>query len=456
MQNEQCKMQSGVIQRSIVEFSFCKLHSLILHPAFLLSTFFSAFSAPLRETFHFALVIALFFAGAAHAENWDRFRGPNGAGQSDAQKIPSKWGDASFLWKRQLPGVGHSSPIIWGDKLFITSADASGAQIVSAFDANTGTPLWEKRFDAPSYHINPLNSLASSTPAADAQHLYVMWLNNGRVAVVALDHQANEVWRADAGPFQEQHGFGSSPVVVDGLVCVANNSETESAVTAFDCQTGQQRWQVPRDSGVTAFSTPCVYELDPSHKELITTSTASGMTAIDAATGRIAWQGFEDELPQRCVGSPIVAGGLAIAASGQGGNGKMLVAVRPGDGTHPPQEAYHLTQSIPQVTTPLVAGALLFMWQDRGVVSCYDLATGKQHWRERVGGDFHSSPVRIGDRILCISRKGEAVVLAADEKFQVLARNSLNEPCHATPAVANERLYVRTESTLLCIGERGT
>ncbi len=103
--------------------------------------------------------------------------------------------------------------------------------------------------------------------------------------------------------------------------------------------------------------------------------------------------------------------------------------------------------------TPVVAGDLLFLWHDRGLVSCYDVATGKQHYRERVGGDFHSSPIRIGNRIFGVSRNGEVVVLAADRKFEVLARNALDEPCHATPAVANGRLYLRTEASLVCIGE---
>ena len=214
------------------------------------------------------------------------------------------------------------------------------------------------------------------------------------------------------------------------------------------------RWQIARDSGITAFSTPCVFEPQASQKQLLATSTASGLTAIDAITGEIEWQGFKDELPLRCIASPIVAGGLVLATSGQGGNGKLLIAVRPGDRTHPPQEIYRLKQNVPQVPTPVVAGDLLFLWHDRGVVSCYDLATGKQHWRERVGGDYHSSPLRIGNRIFGVSMTGEVVVLAADKKYQLLARNSLNEPCHATPAVANHRLYVRTESTLICIGQK--
>jgi outer membrane protein assembly factor BamB len=255
------------------------------------------------------------------------------------------------------------------------------------------------------------------------------------------------------GPFKENHGFGKSPVVVDGLVIVANDNEADSSIVAFDAISGDKRWEIPRASETTAFATPCLLDPAAEQKQLLAISTASGLTSIDVATGSIAWQGLHEAIPLRCVGSPIVAGGLVFIYSGQGGNGKALVAARPGDALHPPKEVYRIKQNVPQVPTPVVAGDLLFVWHDRGVASCYDVTTGKQYWRERIGGDFHSSPVRIGNRIFAASRDGQVVVLAADKKFQLLARNVLDEPCHATPAVAHDRLFVRTESTLFCIGE---
>ena len=128
----------------------------------------------------------LWLSTRAAAENWDRFRGPNGAGQSDDSTIPTIWEEENFLWRQPLPGVGHSSPVIWGDNIFLTWADgASGSQIVASFNIHTGSPLWQKSFDAPKYHINDLNSLASSTPAVDADYLYILWLNNGQVTLAA-------------------------------------------------------------------------------------------------------------------------------------------------------------------------------------------------------------------------------------------------------------------------------
>ncbi len=410
-------------------------------------------SAPLREIcLPLSLTIWLALALTLPAENWPRFRGPNGAGQSDDAGIPTKWEPANFLWKQPLTYVGHSSPVVWDSRLYLTSGDAkSGAQIVSAYDAQTGTPLWEKQFDAGSYRMNDLNSYASSTPAVDADFLYLLWLKDERVILTTLSHDGNEAWHRDIGSFQERHGFGKSPVVVDDLVYVANDSEAESSIVALDRKTGDIRWHIPRESGVTSFSTPCLLDSAAKDKLLLTVSTSSGLTALNAKTGKVAWQGLKDGLTQRCVASPIVAEGMVFVSSGQGGTGKSLIAARPDGATA--KEVYHLDKGIPQVPTPIVAGDLLFLLQDRGTLSCVDLATGKQHYRQRLGGDFHSSPIRIGNRIFVTARNGDVTVLAADRKFEVLARNSLGEQCHATPAVANGRLYLRTENSLICIGE---
>jgi outer membrane protein assembly factor BamB len=407
----------------------------------------------LRESF-LAAGFSVVFAAALCADNWERFRGPNGAGQSGDIGIPSEWKESNYLWRERLPGIGHGSPVVWGDRLFVMSGDrATGAQIVQAFNALTGEPLWERRYDAPSYSMHQFNSFASSTPALDADHVYVMWLADGRISLAALTHEGEEVWRRDAGPFSEKHGFGKSPVVVDDLVCVANDNEGQSAVVAFDCLSGDVRWQLARPAPLqTAFATPCLLDPSAERKTLLTVSTATGISAIDAATGELLWEGLAEAVPLRCVTSPVVSHGLIFVSSGQGGNGKYFVAARPGGSHGGPSEAYRVVENVPNVPCPVVVGDLLFLWHDAGRVSCLDVASGKEHWRERVGGNYHSSPLAIGNRIFCGSRQGEVVVLAADRKFQVLARNDLGEPIHATPAVAHDRLYVRTESTLLCIG----
>lgn len=415
--------------------------------------------APLRETLPLlVLVLAMICGKATHAENWDRFRGPNGAGESEAAGIPSEWTESDYLWKKTLPGVGHSSPVIWDGTLYVTSGDPNTAeQFVLAFDAKTGDPKWEKRFAASPYSMHRDNSYATSTPAADADQLYVSWLDGDKVTLAAFTHSGSEVWRRQIATLKEGHGFGTSPIVVGDIVCFANETQdpAQSTVIGVDRSTGDIRWSMPRGAGKTAFATPCLWESPDGRKLLLAASMGSGLTAFDPATGQIEWQVLERELPDRCVSSPIVAAGLIMVSCGSGNNGLHLIAVRPGVGGEPPHEEYRLRQGVPNIPTPVVAGDLMFMWHDRGTVSCLDAATGKEYWRERIGGKFHSSPVRIGDRIFGLSKDGEVVVIAAAKEYKLLAKNQLNEPTQATPAVADNRLYYRTESSLICVGNLG-
>jgi hypothetical protein len=290
-----------------------------------LSRFLCAIS-PLREPILCFVVLASY----AHAENWSRFRGPNGDGQSDDASIPSKWEPENFLWKQTLPGVGHSSPVIWEDNLYLISADAeTGAQLVSAFNVHSGAPIWDKKLDASTYRIHKLNSLASSTPSADAEHVYVLWLADGEVSLAAFTHAGDETWRRKIGPFKEQHGFGISPVVVDDVVCIARDSGADSAITAFDCKTGEPRWNLPVEPNNTAFATPCLLDAKAEPKILVVSNTSLGVAAIDASCGKIVWQGFESDLDQRCVASPFIADGKIFVGCGQGGRGKLLPPSNP-------------------------------------------------------------------------------------------------------------------------------
>ena len=300
--------------------------------------------------------------------------------------------------------------------------------------------------------MHAFNSYASSTPAVDAERLYIVWRDGIKLTLLALTHDGGEAWRVDAGVCEEKHGFGSSPVVVDDVVCIENDNETVGEIVAFDRLSGDVRWRIPRAAGDTSFSTPCVLDPTADEKLLLVASNASGVTAIDASSGRVAWQAIDHDLPQRCVASPIVAGGLVFVSCGQGGNGLHMIAVRPPTETEDAHEVYRLKQGIPNVPTAVAAGDLLFLWHDNGTVSCLDVATGRQHWRQRVGSNFHGSPIRIGERIFAVALDGKVVVLAAEPEFKLLAENSLGEPSRATPAVAHDRLYVRTESSLVCIG----
>jgi outer membrane protein assembly factor BamB len=301
--------------------------------------------------------------------------------------------------------------------------------------------------------MHGFNSYASASPAVDQDHVYLVFTTPQQYTVRALDlEKGREVWQRALGPFVAQHGSGASPILYDGmLICTADKDE-DSFVIALDRLTGETRWKVDRRSEKAAYSTPCIYRPEGGQPQLILTSLAHGFTALEPASGQTVW-----ELPimkYRCVGSPVIAAGLIFATGGEGGIGRQMFAVRPGvpEKGIEAEVAYEVKGSLPYVCTPVAYGDLLFSWFDKGVVTCLDAPTGKVHWQERVGGDFFGSPVRVADRIYCISRKGEMVVLAAADQFKLLGRIDLGADSHSTPVVADGVMYLRTVSHLMAIG----
>jgi outer membrane protein assembly factor BamB len=404
---------------------------------------------------------ALSFVGAlnvaamsiADEENWARFRGPNGSGVAADVSFPVSFSAADFEWRITLPGKGHSSPVAWGNRLFVTACDAATGELsLLALDATTGGELWTRRFDGAPHHLHAANSYASSSPAADANHVYLTLVADGALMAAALTHEGDPAWQRKLGPLDYKHGFGGSPAVVDDLLIVANDNSGESFVAALDASTGEPRWRRTRSPGTESYATPAAWTGDDGETQIIVHSTTEGMTGLAPEDGDVLWQ-LKEVFLARCVSSPLVAGGLVFGGSGEGGNGKSFTAVRPptsagGEATI----AYQLTKSLPQVPTPVATDDLLFVWSDRGVVSCYELSAGKPLWTERVGGNYFSSPVIAGDKLYGIQADGEVVTIAADDQYKLLGRSELGEASSATPIVHRGRMYFRCESSLACLG----
>jgi outer membrane protein assembly factor BamB len=391
----------------------------------------------------------------AAGQEWPRFRGPNGSGVSDAI-LPVRWTDKDVNWKVKLPGTGHSSPVLWGDRIFVTCAEEdTGKRLLLCLRAGDGERLWSRSFDGVKHGKHPDNSFASSTPAVDARRVYVCWGGPKDFLVAALDHDGKEAWRVDLGTFRAGHGFGPSPIVQEDLLVIPNDQDGKSSLVGLECDSGKLRWRVPRHSKAT-YTTPCVYQPKGRPAELIFSNYEHGLTSIDPKSGQKNWEidVFDKGHVETGIGSPVVAGDLVLGTCGWLGVRQEVVAVRPPAAAAggKAKEVYRLTRAAPLCTTPLVVGDLLFLWSDNGMVTCADLATGQVHWRERVNGSYYASPVCAGKYLYNVSREGEMVVLAAATRFEEVGRNPLGEGSHSTPAVAGGRLYVRTFTQLLSVG----
>lgn len=401
-----------------------------------------------------AVCIAVGLVGAVFAQQWPRFRGVNGSGVGDADSLPAEWGDDDFRWRVKLPGVGHASPILWGQRIFLVSGEEkTGRRIVSCVSADSGKQLWSRAFESATHGMHKLNSFASSTPAADESRVYFCWATPKEFIVVALDHQGKELWRRDLGPFKSGHGFGGSPVIYDDVLIVTNEQQGDSFLIAMDKTNGRTRWQIDRNSKVT-YTTPCVYPRD-GRDELIFTNYEYGVTAVDPRDGREAWslEVFDRRHIETAIASPVLAGDLVLASAGWLGVRQQVIAVRPEfvDGRPAAREVWRIERGAPLCTTPLVVGELVFLWSDEGIVTCAGAATGEVHFQKRVGGTWYASPVCAGNRVYNVNADGDVIVLAAAKEFRQLARNKLAEGSHSTPAIAHGRMYLRTFSQLIAI-----
>lgn len=407
-----------------------------------------------------SVFLSTFLSAMATGQEWTRFRGPNGTGvaAASAEGLPLAWSGDDTQWRVKLPGVGHSSPVVWGNRLFLLSADPSDAtQYVLCLNAVTGKTVWQRTYDSQSHHLHPRNTFASSTPAVDQERLYVVWSTPKQLTLKALDHDGNQVWTKDLGAWTSQHGFGTSPMLYNDFVILFNSQQAEqldpgqepgqSYMMAFDRRTGRLCWKQPLNTTRVCYGTPCIYRPEDGAPRLICHNTGNGIFSLDPNTGRPNWS--LDVFEMRTVSSPTVVGDLVLGTNGSGGGGNYLVAVRAGN---PPQEVYRIKRHAPYVSTPVSRGNLVFLFHDRGIASCIRASDGKQMWRERLSRSFSGSPVLVADRLYCIDDEGVVIVLSATDTFKELARTPLGEPSRSTPAISGGRMFLRTVSHLTCIG----
>jgi outer membrane protein assembly factor BamB len=394
------------------------------------------------------------------ASPWPRFRGPNGTGIADDKDVPIQWNaQEGVLWKIELPGLGNSSPIIWGDRLFVQSASTDGKQrLMLCIRVIDGKTLWSRSLPGGKGRTHAKNTLASSTPATDGERVYSLFWDGKEVTLYAFDFQGQPLWYRSLGRYTSQHGAGTSPIAHDGKVILANDQDGTAQVLAFDGKTGDVAWQAPRRPFRACYSTPFIHEKPGQPAELIVASTA-GITSYQPASGQENWSygWMFSGKPLRTVASPLYGDGMFIANSGDGDGSRDLVAVKvDGNGKRPKAEMiwqWNKARPFPYVPTMLTWEKYLYFVSDRGEAGCCKAQTGEMVWRKQLGGSVSASPILVDGKIYAINEEGTVHVFQAGREFRMLAKNNLDETVLATPAVADNRLFIRGQKHLYCIGK---
>jgi outer membrane protein assembly factor BamB len=424
-------------------------------------------------------------------EDWPQWRGLCGNGVSPETGLPTSWSlDSNIVWKVALDGLGGSSPIVMGERVFVTSQIGSAAVrggshpqlarddpslvvqehpmggnrsepqadtsevflTVEAFNRSNGNRLWEYRVQAtgPFPELHEKHNLATPTPVTDGEHLYA-WFGNG--LIVCLDMKGNLVWSRHIGqeyaPFQIQWGHGSSPVLYKDLVILLCDHDFASYMLALDKGTGKERWKKDRGTDRKSYSTPLVVP-GPVNDELIVNSSER-IDAYNPVTGKLLWHvGSPRQSP---IPSPVFHDSVIYMSRGY--RNSDFLAIRPGglgDVTET-RILWRTPTGASYVPSILYYEGLLYMTSDIGMVTCAEASTGEQVWRQRLRGVFFASPVAGDGKVYFVSETGETFVVRAGRTPHILARNNLGERFIASPAVSRGHLFLRSDENLFCIGK---
>jgi len=384
---------------------------------------------------------------ALRAEDWPEFRGPTGQGHSSERGVPFEWSEAqNVVWKTRVPGLGWSSPVVAGGRVWLTTAvnDRGGSMRALSFDVDTGRQLVDVEvFRARSADpLNAKNSLASPTPIADGDRLYVHFGSDG---TAALTSSGEIVWKTRLR-YESQHGNGGSPVLFRDLLIFSADGSDEAFVVALDKQTGKVRWKTPRrQPWDQAYSTPLLIRVGD--RDQLVSVGAYRAAAYDPSSGKEIWRvSYADGFSN--VPRPVYGHGLVYIATGF--QQPTLLAVRPdgsGDVTKT-HVAWTLKRGAPLTPSPLAVGNELYIVNDGGIAQCLDAATGTTHWVQRLGPAYSASPVFADGRIYFLSEDGTSTVIAPGREFKQLAASALDGEILASMAVSERSIFIRTGTHL--------
>jgi outer membrane protein assembly factor BamB len=387
------------------------------------------------------------------AENWPCWRGPRLDGTSHEQGVPVHWSATSnIVWKTALPGVGHASPIVWADRVFtVTALLDTQERVLLCLDRRTGKILWRKTVvTAPLEKKHSLNSHASSTPATDGQRVYVAFLDQREMVVAAYDFAGHQQWLARPGPFQSMHGFCSSPILYRDKVIVNGDHDGDSYLVALDRADGKTIWKTPRENHTRSYCVPIIRELAGRTQMIL--SGDKCVASYDPNDGSRHW--IIDGPTEQFVASIVYNERARLLFVTGGFPDHHILAVRP-DGRGNVTDTkivWRTNKGVAYVPSPISAGDYFLVVSDSGVAHCFEAASGKLLWQERMG-EHHASLVSAGGRVYFLNDEGVMNVVAPGPYFVPVARNELGEKTFASPAISAGQLFLRGDKHLFCIGE---
>jgi outer membrane protein assembly factor BamB len=415
---------------------------------------------------------AVFCQSAADAENWPCWRGPRGDGTCTEANVPTTWNGQTgenIAWKVEVPGIGHSSPIVWADRIFLVSCvEETQERLLTCFNRTDGKTMWQKTVVKSILETkHRLNSFASGTPATDGKTIYVTFLvadghevpatnvgksrpvTPGEMLVGAYDYDGNQLWAVKPGSFTSVHGYCSSPVIYKDLLIVNGDHDGDSYIVALNRETGKTVWQTPREHKTRSYCTPIIR--DAAGKTQMVMSGSKRVVSLDPLTGKEYWR-IEGPTEQY-VASMVFDGDKFYMAAGFPTH--HVLGIRPdgsGDVTDT-HVSWHSTEAKCYVPSPVLVGKHLFVADDRGTANCFDTKTGDRIWQDRLGNHFSASLIAANGLAYFFADDGTAKLVRPGDKLDVVYENPLGEFVFASPCVSDGQLFVRGEKHLFAIGE---
>ncbi|MDA0806680.1 MAG: PQQ-binding-like beta-propeller repeat protein [Planctomycetota bacterium] len=424
------------------------------------------------------VVVASLFcllASSVFAENWPGWRGPRGDGTSLEKNVPISWDGAegrNVAWKVAIPGEGHASPTVWGDRIFVVSClPETKSRVLISLDRRTGKQLWQKTVvESPLESKHSLNSFASSTPTTDGKLVYVAFLKvdghtvpapnvgkprpitPGEMVVAAYDFEGNQQWMTKPGEFISAHGFCSCPVIFEDLLIVNGDHDGDSYVVALNRATGDTVWKTPRRHKTRSYVTPIIREING--RQQMVFSGSKCIVSLDPRTGKMLWN--VEGPTEQYVASMVYDNEKFYMAAGFPTH--HVMAVRPdgqGDVTDS-HVSWHTQEVKCYVPSPVLVDKYLIVADDRGTANCFETTKGERLWQGRMGSHFSASLVTAGGLVYFQADDGTTRVVKPGPDMEIVSENELGERSYASPAISEGQLFIRGEKHLFCIGATQT